>query len=189
MNVNIAAIGQAQEEERKKAARAAQINGTHTGEAHSSEAHTLDEAVAYTKKAEAHSFLELLFGGGEKRALRTDGLPPEIAGKSLEDALVFLKDNVTMAGDELAEKMTDKSFQDYRMAVRQLTKFVVKKSFEIAKRQATRGKRRRTVYTQIDVINKKLNELAAQIFLNQKNKFAILSKTEEIAGLIVDMLF
>lgn len=183
MNVNIAAIGQAQEEERKKASRAIRASESHGGEKHTSE-----EPVTATSKTQTRSFFGLLFGG-KQSALRADGLPPEIAGKTTEEALVFLKDNITMAGDVLSEKMTDKSFQDYRKAVRQLTKFVVKKSFEIEKRQATRRRRRRTIYTQIAIIDKKLNELAAQIFLNQKNKFAILAKTEEIAGIIVDMLF
>lgn len=179
-----------QEEERKKAAarkrgEAAEKDGVHLDAAFGERAKNLEPNAA-----KETSFFGLLFGGvSESRALREAGLPPEIAGKTTEEALVFLKDNITMAGDVLAEKMTNKAYQDYRKAVKQFTKFVLKKSFDIAKKQATLGRRKRTVYTQVEIIDKKLNELAAQIFLNQKNKFAILAKTEEIAGLIVDMLF
>lgn len=139
--------------------------------------------VSAQESAGVTSFLGLLFGN---KASSNQG----IDGKPLEEALAILKDNITMAGDVLVEKMTDKSFNDYRAAVKQLTNFVVKKGFDINKHQAVRGRKsRRTIYTQVEVIDKKLNELAAQIFMNQRDKFAILAKTEEIAGLIVDMLF
>lgn len=171
------AAAMAQEEERKRL-----LNGKtlHGGGAHSA---GVSSVAAPHPSEGVTSFLGMLFGNkasGER----------SIEGKPLEEALAILKDNITMAGDVLVEKMTDKSFNDYRTAVKQLTNFVVKRGFDISKKQAARGRKsRRTIYTQVEVIDKKLNELASQIFMNQHDKFAILAKTEEIAGLIVDMLF
>lgn len=172
-SANIAATVGAQEEERKKALR---LKNSERG------ASSPPSGVSSVTK-DSGSFLGLLF---TKKTVEAAG----IEGKPIEEALAILKDDITMAADELVEKMTDKSFDNYRQAVKRLTRFVVDHGFDISKRQAIRSRKpRRTIYTQITVIDEKLNEIAAQIFLNQRNKFVILARTEEIAGLIVDMLF
>jgi uncharacterized protein len=127
----------------------------------------------------------------EMDELASAGLPPEIAGMDIEDAVVFLKDRVTMRGDVLSEKMTSDAFADYRVAVSQLMKFIIKHSFDIEqhKRMPDRKTRReRNPLVQIKIIDDSLNQIASAILSGQADKLKLLKKVEEIQGLIVDML-
>lgn len=190
MNIaSVIAAGQAQEEERERAGRAGKQKRDTAFPYVGREGEAIREKKENTFLDMFKAHLDPNGEAAERSALRRAGLPSEIAGKTIEEALVFLKDRVTMAGDELLDKMTDRAFNDYRQAVKQFTRFVLKNTLDIEKRQSSARRRRRTVYTQIEVVDKKLNEIAAQIFLNQRDKFVIMNKTEEIAGLIVDMMF
>ncbi|MFA6857300.1 MAG: YaaR family protein [Treponema sp.] len=118
------------------------------------------------------------------------GLPSEIAAMSMEDAVVFLKDRVTMAGDELVEKMSGDAFAKYRQTISQLMKFVIKYSYEIEQYKRLpdrRTHREKSPFINIEVINSKLDQLASEILANQADKLKLLKRVEEIQGLVVDM--
>jgi uncharacterized protein YaaR (DUF327 family) len=122
--------------------------------------------------------------------LAAAGLPLEIAEMTTEDAVVFLKDRVTMAGDRLTEKMTGEAFAEYRQAVSQLMKYVVKYSFELEQHKRLPDRtthREKAPFVNIEVINSKLDRLASEILANQADKLKLLKRVEEIQGLIVDM--
>lgn len=156
-----------------------------------------DESAKKTKKkektaggAKTNIFASALKKNEEFNELIAAGLPPEIAEMTMEDAVVFLKDRVTMAGDRLVEKMTGEAFAEYRQAVSQLMKYVVKYSFELEqhKRLPDRNTRReKAPFVNIEVINGKLEQLASEILANQADRLKLLKKVEEIQGLIVDM--
>lgn len=142
------------------------------------------------RSAKTGAFTAVLKKSEEMDELASAGLPPDIAGLSMEDAVVFLKDRVTMAGDELTEKMSGESFAKYRTAVSQLMKYVVKHSFELEQHKRIpdrRTHREKAPFVQIEVINGKLDQLASEILANQADKLKLLKRVEEIQGLIVDM--
>jgi uncharacterized protein len=155
------------------------------------------EAAKETKKKEkaaggskVNIFTAALKKNEEINELVSAGLPPEIAEMSMEDAVAFLKDRVTMAGDELTGKMTGEAFAKYRQAVSQLMKYVVKFSFELEQHKRLPDKRthrEKAPFVNIEVINSKLDELASEILANQADKLKLLKRVEEIQGLIVDM--
>ena len=59
------------------------------------------------------------------------GFPPEIAGLSVEDAAIFLKDAVDNAGNELSENLTKENIEKFKTSVRQFISFVVSNNFDI----------------------------------------------------------
>lgn len=141
--------------------------------------------------AKANAFTSALKHNQEISELASAGLPPEIAGMSVDDAIVFLKDRVTMAGDQLTDKMTGDAFAEYRKAVGQLMKFVIKNSYELEQHKRLpdrRTHREKAPFVNIEVINSRLDQLASDILANQADKLKLLKKVEEIQGLIVDML-
>ncbi|MCK9169785.1 MAG: YaaR family protein [Treponema sp.] len=126
----------------------------------------------------------------ELNELVAAGLPAEIAAMSMEDAVVFLKDRVTMAGDELVEKMSGEAFAKYRQMISQLMKFVIKYSYELEQHKRLpdrRTHREKAPFINIEVINSKLDQLASEILANQADKLKLLKRVEEVQGLIVDM--
>jgi uncharacterized protein YaaR (DUF327 family) len=137
------------------------------------------------------SFNAVLKKSAEKSELVSEGFPPEIAGLSVEEATIFLKDAVDMAGDELAEKASAEAFASYRTAVSQFMRYVVKNSFEIHKFKRPgynkKGKPRDPAI-QIETINRKLESLASDLLYNHADKLRLLARVDEINGLLVDLL-
>lgn len=138
----------------------------------------------------------------------TVGLPAEIAKMSMDEAAVFLKDAVDMAGNELSEELSKENIQKFKTAVGQFVLFVVRNNYEISSR---RKKNRfghdlivpsRTNFFsnyaipphvidpkyQISVINKKLDEMTQATLENQIDNLKILTQMNEIKGLIVDLM-
>ena len=133
------------------------------------------------------AFSSLLKKNAVQTELLTQGLPEEIVGMELEEALVFLKDRVTMAGDELVEKQTNAAFASYKQALTHLVKYIVKNSYQIEQHKTFR-KKKTVLLTQVNVVNQKLDKLAQEILLNQNEKINLLKRVEEIQGLIIDMI-
>lgn len=145
-----------------------------------------------TEKTARPSFAASLTKSQEEAALIQEGLPLELAGMDLDGALVFLKDAVELAGDELKMKQDLASMETYRRKVKQFIHFVVKNAFEIEKTQR-RGINRKTgrrpdPRVQVKIIDEKLHQLASEMLYMQKSNLQLLAKVEEINGLIIDVV-
>lgn len=152
-----------------------------------------------TDKTKKTLFSSMVEKQQEIEELASAGLPPELAGLSEEEAVSFLKDAVDVAGDELEENMTAENFAKFRRSVSQFLKYIEKNNYEVAKikrfgRERTyRGtspffaeKRKPEPYVQVQVVNRRLDELATMILQNHTDRIQMLTKVDEIKGLIVD---
>ena len=130
----------------------------------------------------------------EKRAaenlLASQGLPPEIAGLSQEGALVWLKDQLDIAGDALSESSTVQQFDNYKKAVRQFISFMQKNNFVLEEHKRfgrNRLGKKKDPAILIQTIDKKLEQLNYDIWYNHLDKLKLLEKIHEINGLVVDL--
>lgn len=134
-------------------------------------------------------------------ATEAAGFPAEIANMSIEDAAVYLKDQVDLAGNAVSESATNENLMAFKKTVQSFIKFIVQNNFEVtakARRRMTPGVNRFSPFSlpphqqapkvQIDVINQKLDELTREMLRTQANNFKILEKVNEIKGLVVDFL-
>lgn len=117
-------------------------------------------------------------------------LPMEIATMEFDDAVVFLMDGVTMAGEELKNSPLPEVFANYKQKIRQFLHFVAKNTYDVEIQQGIRSPRfrNRKPYTIINIVNEKLEQLAKDIIFLQSNQLSMLAKVEEIKGLLVDLL-
>lgn len=126
----------------------------------------------------------------EENVLASQGLPPEIAGLSQEDALVFLKDKLDEAGDALSENPSGKNLDNYKKAVSQFIKYMQKENFVLEEHKragrARNGKKKDPVVL-VQTIDKKLEQLNYDIWYNHLDKLKLLEKIHEINGLVVDL--
>ena len=138
----------------------------------------------------------------------TQGFPPEIADMTLEDATVFLKDAVDLAGNDLSEEINSENILKFKSAVSQFIRFVEQNNFEvIAKRRKNRmghdmiepsrtnffsnyslPPHRATPKVSVRIINEKLDELTRMTLETQMDNLKVLAKADEIKGLIVDLM-
>ena len=138
----------------------------------------------------------------------TEGLPPEVAKMSIDDAAVYLADAVSMAGNNFSEEQTQENLENFKRSVGQFIRFIVSNNFDVSahRRKNRVGKEMmsasRTMffsdYTipphkenpryKINIINEKLDALAQETLSSQMNNLKILAQVNEIKGLIVDLM-
>jgi len=105
-----------------------------------------------------------------------------------EEALTELMDAVHSAGSDLIDRPFHDEILRYKKAVRDFINYVVDNAYAVEKSQTKRREHRKLKpYTQIQVIDHKLEELAAAILSGQATQLERVSKIDEIKGLLVDL--
>jgi uncharacterized protein YaaR (DUF327 family) len=103
-----------------------------------------------------------------------------------EEALTELMDAVHSAGSDLAERPFHDEILRYKKAVRDFINYVVGNAFAVERSQ-TRRKGKIKTHVQIQVVDRKLEELAAAILSGQTSQLDRVSKIDEIKGLLIDL--
>jgi len=103
-----------------------------------------------------------------------------------EEALTELMDAVHSAGSDLLERPFHDEILTYKKAVRNFVNYIVENAFDIERSQ-TRRKGKIKIHVQVQVIDRKLDELAAAILSGQASQLEKVSKIDEIKGLLVDL--
>ena len=112
-----------------------------------------------------------------------------------EEALAHLLTEVHSKGSDLLERPFREEIISYKRAVREFLNYIVKNGYEVAKLQGikkrvvVRGEAewKTTVFHQVNIIDQKLEELAAVILNGQSSQLERVSKMDEITGLLVDL--
>ena len=134
-------------------------------------------------------FADLLHKAEEISATDPD-LPIEIASMEFDEAVAFLMDEVTMAGEELKNSPLPECYESYKKKITQFLHFVEKNTYDIESQLGIRSPRfkNRNKYIIVTVVNEKLEQLARDIMFIQSSQISMLAKVEEIKGLLVDLL-
>lgn len=126
---------------------------------------------------------------------KTADSPEDLAGLDLagevvdEDRLGPLVDDIQHWGSELAANPSPGNIQEYKKRVSLFLRSLLKSTHIVEENEGRlRKDMKRPKYTLIRVVNQKLDQLAAAILQNQRDKFQILAKTNELHGLLVDLL-
>jgi uncharacterized protein YaaR (DUF327 family) len=140
-----------------------------------------------TKKARSESaafFQDIL----ESYASQTGELGPFMEPAPSDEALTQLMDAVHSTGNDLSDRPFQQEILQYKKAVRNFIHYVVKNGFAVEEIHTSyRDHRKLKPYMQIQVIDHKLEELAAAILSGQTNQLERVSKLDEIKGLLVDL--
>jgi uncharacterized protein YaaR (DUF327 family) len=119
-----------------------------------------------------------------------------------EEALQELLDSVHGAGDDLKRRPFPDAILNYKQAVRNFLHYVVQNSYDLQEVQGIKKKTsfqgsaadtpggtvwKSKVYHQIQIIDQKLEILAADILAKQIAELDLKSRIDEIRGLLVDL--
>lgn len=135
-------------------------------------------------------FSSLLKDKQEQEYLVSQGLPLEISGMSIDDAVTFLQDELAAAGDNLGLNATPQAFDRYKKAVGQFIKFLEKNNYTIEIHNRPQRKKGKPTMpaVQVKIINDELDKLAYGLWYNQLDKLKLLEKVHAINGLVIDLL-
>ena len=106
-----------------------------------------------------------------------------------EETLNGLMDDVHSAGDSLRNRPFPDEIIRYKQAVRNFMHYIVKNCFNLEYEDGIRRLLKpHKRYYKIQVIDSKLEDMAAMLLSRQMPQLELLSRLEEIKGLLVDLL-
>ena len=119
-----------------------------------------------------------------------------------EEAINYLMDEVRSTGDVLKSRPLPEEIMLYKQAVRNFINYVLQNGYALDYEEGIRNKEKpqykkprwteeaneRKGYTKIHIIDKKLEDLAAMLLSSQLRQMELVSRLEEIRGLLVDLL-
>jgi len=138
----------------------------------------------------------------EFRGKTADEIGPLANLPASDDSVNLLMEEVRSTGDDLKSRPFPEEITRYKQAVRNFMNYVVKNCYSIEQdegipnklkpnfkgRRSTPEAQRGKPYTKIQVIDKKLEDLAAMLLTSQMQQIELISRLEEIKGLLVDLM-
>ena len=110
------------------------------------------------------------------------------SGAQYEKYVAELTKKIDEQGALLKKRADIAELQRYREYVGELIAMVAGNAYKYNKENVFDMRGRRKVYSTVDKINEKLEELAQEILREQQDSLAILHAVDDIRGLIVDLL-
>ena len=111
----------------------------------------------------------------------------KIDEEGLKERLNLLFQDITMQGKKISKHTDVKDMKRYRALIKDFLNEVVNRSHKFSRENFLDRRGRHRVYGIIRLIDKKLDELAAELIKEEKDNITILQKVDEIRGLLLDI--
>jgi uncharacterized protein YaaR (DUF327 family) len=115
-------------------------------------------------------------------------LVSHIEEQQLQARLSEIMGDITDQGKKLAKHMDVKDMRHYRELIKNFMNEIVNRSHKFSRENFLDKKGRHRVYTMIKLVDKTLDELAMELIKDEKDHLVILSKIDEIRGMLLDIL-
>ena len=110
-----------------------------------------------------------------------------IEEKDLQEKLNSMMEEITVQGDKISKHMDIKDMKKYRELVKGFLNEVVSRSHEFSRENFLDRRGRHRVYGIVRLVDKNLDDLAGELVKDEKDHLAIISKIDDIRGLLFDI--
>ena len=111
-----------------------------------------------------------------------------IEEQELQNRLNVMLEEISSQGKKLSKHMDVKDMKHYRELIKEFMNEIVNRSHKFSRENFLDKKGRHRVYTMIKLVDKNLDELATELIKDEQDHIAILTKIDEIRGLLLDIL-
>lgn len=111
-----------------------------------------------------------------------------IEEQGLQARLSLMMEEITMQGKKLSKHMDIRDMKKYRALIKDFMNEIVSRSHKFSRENFLDKRGRHRVYGMVKLVDKALDELAAELIKDEKDQLAILSKIDEIRGMLLDIL-
>lgn len=115
-------------------------------------------------------------------------LMSSIEEAGLSERLSVMMQEITMQGEKLGKHMDVRDMKHYRRLIQEFMNEIVNRSHKFCRENFLDRRGRHRVYGMIKRVNVVLDELAGELIKEEKDTLAILSKVDEIRGLLLDII-
>jgi len=107
---------------------------------------------------------------------------------ALQEKLAVLLEDITKEGKKIAKHMDVRDMKYYRSLIQEFMNEIVTRSHKFTRENFLDRRGRHRVYGMIKLVDENLDLLAAELMKEEKDHLLILSKIDEIRGLLLDIL-
>ena len=115
-------------------------------------------------------------------------LMSSIEEAGLSERLSVMMQEITMQGEKLGKHMDVRDMKHYRRLIQEFMNEIVNRSHKFSRENFLDRRGRHRVYGMIKRVNVVLDELAGELIKEEKDTLAILSKVDEIRGLLLEII-
>ncbi len=112
----------------------------------------------------------------------------KVSDENLMQKLHQMMDDISVQGKKLADHMDIRDMKKYRSMITDFINEVVTNSHQFSRENFLDRRGRHRVYGIVKLVNKNVDELAQELLKKEKDHIAILDKTNEIQGLLLDII-
>ena len=112
----------------------------------------------------------------------------KVSDENLMRKLHQMMDDISVQGKKLADHMDIRDMKKYRSMITEFINEVVTNSHEFSRENFLDRRGRHRVYGIVKLVNKNVDDLAQELLKKEKDHIAILDKTNEIQGLLLDII-
>jgi uncharacterized protein YaaR (DUF327 family) len=139
-------------------------------------------------RPKTNSFSTVLEGVATESAQQDPALTRLDPNASSEENLRLLLDEVHTTGEDLKVRASPDAIKRYKAAVRSFLHYIVENGYTVEEHVSGANILKRKKFTLIQVVDRKLEQLAAGILAGQQSQLDILARVDEINGLLVDLM-
>ena len=110
-----------------------------------------------------------------------------IEEQELQSSLALMMEDITQQGNKLGKRMDIRDMKLYRKLIQEFMNEIASHSHKFSRENFLDKKGRHRVYGIVKQVNQTLDELAAELLKDEKDHITILSKIDEIRGLLLDI--
>ena len=115
-------------------------------------------------------------------------LMSSIEEAGLSERLSVMMQEITMQGEKLGKHMDVRDMKHYRRLIQEFMNEIVNRSHKFSRENFLDRRGRHRVYGMIKRVKVVWAELAGELLKEEKETLAILSKVDEIRGLLLDII-
>jgi hypothetical protein len=114
-------------------------------------------------------------------------LMSRIDDEGLQERLNLMFQDITMQGKKISKHMDVRDMKRYRTLIKDFLNEVVNRSHKFSRENFLDRRGRHRVYGIIRLIDENLDSLAEELMKEEKDHLAILSRIDEIKGMLLDI--
>ena len=140
-----------------------------------------ESGIVQTRGTEARSPDEI--GNSEFRRTLTD-----LSKGMYEARLLDMKDEIDEQGKRLADRVDVRELEKFRRLIREFLDEIVSNGYTFSREDAYAARGKHRYIATVKTVNEKLDELGKEVIKEQADKIEILSKVDDIRGLLLDLM-
>ncbi len=114
-------------------------------------------------------------------------LASAIDDAELSERLTSLMSDIEKQGEKIARHMDIRDMKQYRSLVKEFMNEVVTRSHSFSREEFLDRRGRHRVYGMVRLVDKNLDDLAQELVAEEKNHLSIVTKIDDIRGLLLDI--